>query len=761
MATRSLQTIQSIVHSVNYATDLVDALDKLVNAIQLALEVDVCSIYLHDETARNYKLKASYGLNAEAVGKASIEYDDGLVGLVAERFEPVNITNPHKHPRFKYIPDTGEEPFHSFLGVPVIQQGQILAILVVQKRVARRFKNADIAFLTTLAALIAGTIVVAKAKGLLQDSAAEQKGKGTLFQGLAGAPGISIGTGVVIYRLSDINSIPNKEVTDFKREEELLNSAIASVVADLQLIRNSNAAKLPEADLFLFDAYMMIARDEAMVSSTINRIRAGNWVQGALRDTILGIVKQFEEMNNDYLSERGNDIRDIGGRILRKLQQKNDVERSYPENIILIGEDLSPLDLTSVPKESLAGVVSGRGSNSSHLAILAHAMNIPAVMGFSGQIPLAALENKNLVINGYSGHIQVSPDEIELKEFRRLVEGEKQLATHLSSLRDKPSVTSDGRAIHLYTNSGLLSGFTSTKDVGSEGVGLFRTELPFMNKDSFPVETEQSKIYREVLETYSPRPVTLRVLDIGGDKSLPYFPINEANPVLGWRGIRILLDQPELLLIQVRAMLRANEGLGNLKILLPMISNVGEIDRARSLISQAMDELLSDGLSIAMPEIGVMIEVPSTIFQIPALARRVDFLSLGSNDLIQYLLAIDRNNERIAKLHDPLHPAVLAAIEQVASAADDCNIPLSICGEAAGDPAFALLLIALGIDSLSLSASDLPRIKWLIRSISFAQAQSVWKRVAKLEHAADIRLLINKELINFGLGALLGSTSNE
>lgn len=756
MTSRSIQTIQSIVQSINYSTDLSEALDGLVYAIHRALDVDVCSIYLHDEKAQNYKLMATHGLNPDAVGKVSIGYDEGLVGFVAERFEPVNIGNARKHPRFKFIPDAKEEDFLSFLGVPVIQHGELLAVLVVQQRAAKRFKNRDIAFLTTLAALIAGNIVVARAKGQILGMSRDLKQSTTLFQGLAGAPGISIGTGVVVYSSSDINSIPDKAISDFVGEELLLGNAIKKVVAELQLIRDQHGKTLPEADRMLFDAYAMIANDEQLFSNTVDRIRAGNWAQGALRDTILDFAKQFEAMDDAYLRERGNDIRDIGGRIVSRLQQDFDTERRYPEKIILIGENLSPLDLASIPPGSLVGLISGHGSAYSHLAILAHALNIPAVLGFSSQIPLATLESKKLVIDGYAGYIHVSPNRTETKEYLQLIEGEQKLADHLASLRDKPAMTKDGLRIHLYTNSGLLSGFTHAFDVGTEGIGLFRTELPFMNKESFPVESEQYTLYREVLETYSPRPVTLRLLDIGGDKSLPYFPINEANPFLGWRGIRILLDQPEILLVQVRAMLRANEGLENLRILLPMVSNLGEIDDALSLINQAREELLEDGLSIPKPEIGVMIEVPSTIFQIPALAKRVDFLSLGTNDLVQYLLAIDRNNERVAKLHDPLHPAVLAAIEQIALAAKKSKIPLSICGEAAGDPAMAMLLIALEIHSFSLSAGDLPRIKWLIRTISHAQSKSVWKQVRKLEHASEVRHLLNDELVKYGLGALLG-----
>ncbi|MEX2524599.1 MAG: phosphoenolpyruvate--protein phosphotransferase [Gammaproteobacteria bacterium] len=752
----SITTIQKIVQSVNNASDLSTALNRLVHAIYQALGVDVCSIYLNDKINRNYVLMATHGLNPEAVGNVILNYDEGLVGLVGERSEPINIENASSHSRFKYIPESGEERYHSFVGIPVIQQGELLAVLVVQQVSPRRFDDQDLAFLTTLAALIAGNIAFAKARGEIDSLMTDLGQSGGLYKGIAAAPGLCIGTGIVAYTPTEITAVPDRKPEDIEEEEKRFHAAVDAVVEELAGIRDQLVESMQEADRLLFDAYSLIARDEELIKNTLAGIRAGNWAQGALRETIQWYADQFDAMDNPYLKERANDIRDIGRRILGHLQSEVRTERRYPDNTVLIGENLSPLDIATVPPECLAGIVSGHGSAYSHLAILAHALNIPAVSGFAGHLPLSRLEGKTLVIDGYKGYLHVAPNAIEMQEYEEMLQGEEALAEQLRSLRDKPATTRDGLRIHLFTNSGLLAGYTHAHDVGTEGIGLYRTELPFMSKDSFPSEDEQYQLYRAVLEAYAPLPVTLRTLDIGGDKVLPYFPINEPNPFLGWRGIRVSLDHPEIFLTQARAMLRANEGLENLKILLPMISGVGEIDRAVVLLKRAYNEVLEEGLAVPYPEIGTMIEVPSTIYQIPAIAKRVDFLSIGSNDLVQYLLAIDRNNELVAELFEPLHPSVLEALSQIATAARKARIPLSICGEAAGDPAVAIMLIAMQFDSLSLSAGDLPRIKWVIRSFSYEEASKLWRKARRMDNPADIRRLLHAELEQHGLKALLG-----
>jgi phosphotransferase system, enzyme I, PtsP len=755
MTSYTLSTIHKIVKSIDKATDLSQALYNLVQGIHDALGVDVCSLYLSDNTTNMNILMATYGLNQAVVGTVEIPFDQGLVGLVTQTSEPVNVENAPKHPRFKYIPEIGEEPYLSFLGIPINHHGEHLAVLVIQTQSERRFGDQDIAFMTTLATLIAGNIAFAKARGLIEGLLAGTRTSGGLFKGIAGAPGLSIGMGVVLYNPVDIVSVPNRYTSDPDKEESRFRSAIDRAVAEIQNISKVYDQKLPEADRLLFDAYALIASDQELIRSTVERIHQGNWAPGALRETIEEYASQFETMENEYMRERANDMRDIGNRILVHLQSEENQDRELPERVILVGENLGPLDLAKVPPERLAGIVSGHGSGYSHLAILAHAMSIPAVLGFSGQLPMSKLEGNQLIIDGYQGQLLVTPNAAELKAYQEMIEGEAQLESDLRLLNDKPAETPDGMRIRLYTNMGLLTRVTHLLDVATEGIGLYRTELPFMSRENFPSEEEQYTIYRQVIESYSPRPVILRTLDAGGDKILPYFNLKEPNPFLGWRGIRVTLDHPEIMLTQLRAMLKASNGYENLKILLPMICNVDELERAIRFIHRAHEQVTDEGLTIKFPEIGAMIEVPSAVYQIESITKRVDFISVGTNDLIQYLLAIDRNNELVAKLFDPLNPAVLEAMNDIADAADKFDKHLSVCGEAAGDPLFAILLIAIGVDSLSLSAGDLLRIKSVIRTFSYKHARKLWKQVRQFESTEPIRRLLTQELDEHGLGGLI------
>ncbi len=753
MTSYTLNTIHKIVKSIDRSTDLSSALNNLVQGIHDALNVDVCSLYLSDNTTDMNILMATYGLNQDAVGTVEIPYSEGLVGLVTQTGETVNIENAPTHPRFKYIPEAGEDPFFSFLGVPINHHGEHLAVLVIQEESTRRFGDQEIAFMTTLATMISGNIAFAKARGLLEDLLSGTKTSGQ-FKGIPGAPGITIGEGVVLYNPVDLSSVPNRYTANPEKEETRFRSAIQKAVTELQNISQLYENKLPEADRLLFDAYALIASDKELLKATIERIHEGNWAPGALKETIEEYAGQFENMDNEYMRERANDMRDIGNRILGYLQAEAESDRDYPDKVILVGENLSPLDLSKVPGNKLAGIVSGHGSGYSHLAILAHALNIPAVLGFFGQIPMSKLDGNKLIIDGYSGQLIVAPSETELEAYGETIDSETELLKDLADLNDKPAETPDGYRIKLYTNMGLLTRVRHLIDVATEGIGLYRTELPFMVKDNFPSEEEQCTIYRQVIEAYAPRPVTLRTLDAGGDKVLPYFKIKEPNPFLGWRGIRVTLDHPEIMLGQLRAMLRASEGFENLKILLPMISSTSELDRSIRFIHRAHEQVRDEGLEIKFPQIGAMIEVPSAVYQINQIAKRVDFVSVGTNDLIQYLLAIDRNNELVAKLFDPLHPAVLKALSDIAKAAKKYDKHLSICGEAAGDPLLAILLIALSVDSLSLSAGDLLRIKSVIRSFNYEDAVKLWKKVQKFDNSEPTRLLLTRELEDRGLGGL-------
>jgi len=750
-----LDLLHRIIQEVNAAHDLQQALEIIVRRVKGAMPVDVCSVYLTDFDMDQYVLMATDGLNASSVGKVRIGRDEGLVGLVAEREEPLNIQSAHNHPRYLYFSETGEERYPAFLGVPIIHHRQVMGVVIVQGHTDKPFDEAEVAFLMTIGSQLAGAIAHAQVSGGIDGLQQRRKLSGDRpIRGLSGAPGVAIGTAVVRYPQADLTAVPDRQSSDPEGEERAFLAAVSAVRGDIETIVEQMRPVLPAEDSALFDAFLMMLEGDALVESSLKRIRDGSWAPGALRETIDEHVLFFEQMDDPYLRERAQDLRDLGRRVLQYLQQGDVARIDYPEQTVLVGDEIVASMLAEVPPERLKGIVSVRGSRTSHVAILARALGVPVVMG-ADDLPVSKVDGAAIIADGYSGRVYISPSSSVKSEYQRLVNEEAELSDHLHELRDQPAETPDGLRMPLYANTGLVSDIAPTLKSGAEGVGLYRTEFPFMVRDRFPGEQEQCDIYRKVLEGFAPRSVTLRTLDVGGDKALPYFPINEENPFLGWRGIRITLDHPEIFMVQLRAMLKASVGLDNLSVLLPMISNVDELDQSIVLIRRAHSELVEEGIAVTMPRIGAMVEVPSAVYLADVLAKRVDFLSVGTNDLTQYLLAVDRNNARVADLFDSIHPAVLRALLQIVEGAKRHNVPVSVCGEMAGDPAAALLLLGMGVDSLSMSVGSLLRVKWMIRTIDSSSAKALLQEALQLERSSDIRELLNSTLDERGLGGLI------
>lgn len=751
-----LETLRRITQEVNVAQNLEHALNIIVQRVKEFMGVDVCSVFLLDSADQRYVLMATDGLYPESVGRVRLASDRGLVSYVARRAEPINLDNAPDHPQFCYFPETGEEQYHAFLGVPIIHHRSVLGVLVVQSHDEHRFDADNENFLITVAAQLSGAIAHAEASGGIAGlrGATKPVKESRPLQGLPGAPGVGLGTARVVFPSTDINAIPDRDVGNTEKEIAAFDSAMQQVRDDIKALSKRFAGTLPSEDLALFDAYLLMLDSHSFVGATRERIEAGNWAPGAVRETVLEHEKLFKDMDDPYLSERSDDIRDLGRRILDRLFQASGEEKEYTDDTVLVGEEITATMLAEVPPEKLKAVVSVRGSRTSHVAILARALSIPAVMG-AEDLPVGRVDGLQVIADGYSGRVYISPSETIRQEFQRLADEELALSDELKALKDLPAETQDGRVVTLYVNTGLLSDISPAHESGAEGVGLYRTEFPFMIRQRFPGEEEQRQIYRQVLESFAPKPVILRTLDVGGDKALPYFPITEENPFLGWRGIRITLDHPEIFLVQVRAMIRASVGLNNLNILLPMISDVAELNDALGLIHQAYAEILEEGEDVVMPKVGVMIEVPSAVYQAGSLARRVDYLSIGTNDLTQYLLAVDRNNPRVADLYDSMHPAVIRAMLQVVESARVHSKPVSVCGEMAGDPAAAILLLGMGIDSLSMSVSSLPRVKWVIRNMTRERASEILSEVLLMEDVHTIRQYLNSILEGYGMGGLV------
>ncbi|MBU0807903.1 MAG: phosphoenolpyruvate--protein phosphotransferase [Gammaproteobacteria bacterium] len=755
-----LNTLRKIVQEVNAAKDLKAALGIIVQRVREAMGSQVCSVYLLDPETNRFVLMATEGLNKKAIGKVSMAPNEGLVGLVGTREEPLNLEHASEHPRYRYFAETGEERYASFLGSPIIHHRRVMGVLVVQQKERRQFDEGEEAFLVTMSAQLAGVIAHAEATGSIRGLGRQGKGiQEAKFVGVPGSPGAAVGTAVVVLPPADLDVVPDKSVDDIAAELTLFNNALEGVRSDMRALSAKMATQLRPEERALFDVYLMMLEDAALGNEVVKVIRTGQWAQGALRQVVGEHINRFELMDDAYLRERASDVKDLGRRLLAYLQQARQQTLVYPDNCILVSEELSPAMLGEVPEGKLVGLVSVQGSGNSHVAIFARAMGIPTVMG-AVDLPYSKIDGIQLIVDGYHGEVFTNPSEILRKQYAEVVEEERQLAQGLDALRALPCETLDGHRMPLWVNTGLLADVKRAQERGAEGVGLYRTEVPFMIKERFPSEKEQLAIYREQLVAFHPLPVTMRSLDIGGDKALSYFPIKEDNPFLGWRGIRVTLDHPEIFLVQTRAMLKASEGLNNLRILLPMISGIQELEEALHLIHRAWGEVRDEGTDVPLPPIGVMIEIPAAVYQVRELARQVDFLSVGSNDLTQYLLAVDRNNPRVADLYDFLHPAVLQALQIVVTGGHAEGKPVTICGEMAGDPAAAVLLMAMGFDGLSMNATNLPKVKWLLRQISMGKAQELLSQVMSIDSPQVIHSTLQLALRNLGLGRMINPASD-
>ena len=751
-----IHRLQSIVQEVGRSPDIQHALDLIASRLLSDLRADACTIFLvSDEDPPVLVLKASHGLNPGIVDKVKRDFGQGLIGIVAERAEPINLINATEHKDFILVPNSGEAAFPIYLGVPIVSHRKTLGVIAIQ-RSENAFNEDDEAFLTTLATQLATSIDHAESQGrfkLIGKSRTEKTAH--IVKGVAGAPGMSIGQAIVLNRGVNLESVPDKKIVDETPEISSFNEAIRKARDDLNEQAERMRGILPEEECALFVVYAQMLNSGSLIDDTLERIKQGNWAPASWRDTVEAHAHVFEQMDDEYLAERANDVRDLGRRVLRKLMLEQSPYIDFPDRTVLVGDEISATDLADVPPDCLCGILSTHGSGSSHVAILAHALGVPAVMGIAN-LPVKQMDGMQVIVDGYGGIAYIDPDQGLLDEYGKYLREEEEIEQGLLSLKNQPAVTTDGHRIALYVNSGLMADHSPSLRSGAEGVGLYRTEIPFQIRDRFPGEEEQYYIYRNVLQAFAGMPVTLRTLDVGGDKPLSYFPIKEENPFLGWRGIRITLDHPEIFITQVRAMMRANIGFNNLQILLPMISGVSELVESLGLINRAQQELAEELTeSVTLPPVGAMIEVPSAVYQIEGICKLVDFVSIGTNDLTQYLLAVDRNNENVAELYSSLHPAVLKAMQQIVTGAARSKTPVSVCGELAGDPLGVMALLGMKIETLSMSVGSLLKAKKVINSFSRKELESMLAVVISLDDARQVRQYFVDRLDERHLGGFI------
>lgn len=743
-----LTRLREIVEKVASAPRLNEALDILVTDVCQAMETEVCSVYLADNDRRCYYLMATRGLKKPRGRTVALAFDEGLVGLVGRLAEPINLADAQKHPSFKYIPAVKEDRFRAFLGVPIIQRRQLLGVLVAQQRELRQFDESEESFLVTLATQMAAILSQSQLNALFGQY------RQTRIRALPASSGVAIAEGWMDVSLPLMEQVYEASTLDTASERERLTGALEEAANEFRRYSKRYAAGAQKETAAIFDLYSHLLSDARLRRELFAEVDKGAVAEWAVKKIIEKFAEQFAALSDGYLKERAGDLRTLGQRLLFHLDDSIQGPNTWPARIILVADELSATTLAEVPQDRLAGVVVRDGAANSHAAIMVRALGIPTVMG--ADIQPSLLHGHTLIVDGYRGELLVDPEPVLLQEYQRLISEENELSRLAEDDLQRASELKSGERVKVMLNAGLSPEHEEKLGSFVDGIGLYRTEIPFMLQSGFPSEEEQVAQYQGMLQMFNSKPVTLRTLDIGADKQLPYMPISEENPCLGWRGIRITLDQPEIFLIQVRAMLRANAATGNLSILLPMVTSLEEVDEARRLIDRAsreVEEMI--GYAIPRPRLGVMLEVPSMVFMLPQLASRIDFISVGTNDLTQYLLAVDRNNTRVASMYDSLHPAVLRALAMIAHDAERFGIDLRLCGEMAGDPMCVTILIGLGYRHLSMNGRSVARVKYLLRRIDIEEAQELSRRSLDAQMTAEVRHQVAAFMERRGLGGLI------
>lgn len=713
--------------------DLQTRLNRLVSMIAATMVADVCSIYLRRSDV--LELFATEGLKAEAVHRTRMRLTEGLVGLVAETARPLNIADAPNHPRFSYRPETGEDPFSAFLGVPVLRSDRVFGVLVVQNRVAKHYADDEVEALQTIAMVLAEMFAAAGADGgpvgLLEVEVRASRPE--RLGGRAFSDGLAIGRALLHEPHTPLGRIMADNPI---HEAARLDEALIQVRAGLDAMLEGEGGRLAGASREVLETFRLLAQDRGWEQRLKEGVGAGLSAEAAVERARQQHRAKLSAARDSYLRDRLHDLEDLDNRLLRALAKAEFLVKSdLPDQAILVARDLGPAELLEYGPDRLKGVALEEGAPTSHAAIVARALGIPMLGRLSGL--LQRVEAGDVIaLDAEAEEAHLRPQEDALASVQQRLALRSARAAELDRLRDLPSQTKDGVAIHLYLNAGLTLDMQQLQRTGAEGVGLFRTEFQFMISETLPRLRAQTKLYADILAGAAGLPVTFRTLDLGGDKILPYMSAEaEDNPALGWRALRIGLDRPALLRYQLRALVEACEG-QRLRVMFPLVATVEEFEAARGLVLRELDWAHKRGRAgPSTLEVGAMLEAPALAYNIDALAGRADFLSIGTNDLMQYFFAADRGNVRVADRYDLLSRPALRFLRQIVDQAGAAGLPVTVCGEAAGRSLEAMALIGLGFERLSMPASGVGAVKRMVRSLDRAALADVLR---ELDAAADL-----------------------
>jgi len=712
-------------------------LDKLVAVIASNMVAEVCSIYLR-RAGKMLELFATEGLNPTAVHATRLREGEGLVGLVAETAEAVNLSDAPADPHFSYRPETGEDPYRSFLGVPIVRGGQVFGVLTVQNKAERIYAEEEVEALQTVAMVLAEVVAQGGFFNVAELDEPELRiDRPRKFVGEGLSEGVAVGR-VVLHepRVKVERMIADNPVEELKRLEE----AIASLREGVDEMLASSELDLTGEGREVIEAYRLFAYDQGWRQRMRDAVRTGLTAEAAVERVQDEMRLRVQRLGDALLRERAHDLDDLARRLLRHLTGDG-VAADLPRDAILVGRNMGPAELLDYGRDRLLALALEEAASTSHVAIVARSMGLPLVSSLAG-IADSARAGNSIVVDGESGEVHLRPPGEIVAAFEEKRALRRQAQARFAAVRDLPAVTKDGVPIRLMMNAGLEFDMPHLKESGADGIGLFRTELQFMLGETMPRLADQCAFYKSILDAAGDKPVVFRTLDLGGDKVLPYARWErEENPALGWRAIRIALDRPALLRYQTRALLMASSG-RTLRILLPMVSNVDEFNRGRALIDRELERArLMNHTRPTQVLVGAMLEVPALAFMLPQLMRSADFVSIGSNDLLSLAFAVDRTNPRVSRRYDNLNPASLTLIRLIVQSAAENSGDLSLCGEMAGRPLDAMALLGLGIRTLSMQPGQIGPVKMMIRSLNLGEVAAFVDRLCgRTDHSLRTRL---------------------
>jgi len=710
-------------------------LNQIVKLIAADMVAEVCSTYVM-RAGEVLELFATEGLKQDAVHKTRLRVGEGLVGDIASHARPLALADAQHHPQFAYRPETGEEIFQSLMGVPILRNGRVLGVLVIQNKSRRQYSDEEVEVLETIAMVVAELV----ASGELVNTEELRPGDGNALlpvriEGLVLSPGLAIGTAVLHapeLRLQQLVA----EDTDI--ETDRLNQAVFAMrLAIDEMLASSDLAGGGEHREVL-ESYRMFAEDKGWVNRMTEAIGTGLTAEAAVQKVQNDMRARMRDVSDPYLRERLSDLDDLANRLLKHLIGGDAMQaaRELPDDAIIIARNMGPAELLDYDRSKLRGLALEEGAAASHVAIVARALDIPVLGRCAGLLGKVS-EGDSLALEGDHGQLFVRPPEDIQQVFATSLQARAKRQEAYAAVKDLPAVTLDGVGITLSMNAGLLIDVPQLAATGAAGIGLYRTEIPFMVAHEFPDTKRQADIYRKALDSAGGKPIVFRTLDIGSDKVLPYWQrAEEENPAMGWRAIRIALDRPALLRQQLRALIIAADG-RDLRVMFPMVTEVAEFDRCRSLLDLELQRAKERGLTLpAQLQVGAMVEVPALLWQLDELLKRVDFVSVGSNDLKQFVYAADRGTPSVNDRYDILSPAMVRLLGAIAVATKQSGKALSLCGEMAGDPIGAMALLCLGYRNLSMTPPSVGPLRMMIRSLHLRQLQDYWATLNGLPGSA-------------------------